>query len=116
FVVEQPPMVKMSIESQPSGAQVLRASDNALLGTTPFSENVVKSDEVVRYVLKLTGYVDARVELPARADASRLVALLADPPPPGPAPAPVAPRVKPPRKTAKPKPPANDDNPVDPFH
>src|SRR5262249_19590838 len=113
FVVEKPKQVRLTIESQPPGAQVVRA-DGSVAGTTPFSDEVLQSDEVRRYTLKLGGYVDGRVELPASADAPSLVPLVAEAPPPAPAP---TPRVKPKKPKARPEPAREGDgDPVDPFH
>jgi serine/threonine-protein kinase len=107
FVVEKPRQVTLAIETRPPGAQVVRATDGVLVGTTPFRATVVQSDEAFAYVLKLRGYEDQPLQLSAHDDATRvidLVAVVPDAPPPH--------RVRPHPHT---EPPPGSDDPRNPF-
>jgi serine/threonine-protein kinase len=66
-----PPKVRWRITSQPAGAQVVRASDGLLLGTTPWQTESSRGDEKEALLLKLTGFVEQRLELSHSADSDR---------------------------------------------
>jgi serine/threonine-protein kinase len=72
--IEEPPhepaKVKLRVESLPPGAAVYRAADGILLGTTPFEEELAPTAGRAVYILKLAGYRDHQVLLPANEDES----------------------------------------------
>jgi serine/threonine-protein kinase len=73
--VERPRMVRVVVDSQPQGAEIVRVSDGEVVGRTPFAENVVESIATVSYVLKMPGYLDARVEVTHAEDGKQVVTL-----------------------------------------
>jgi serine/threonine-protein kinase len=63
--------VRWRVTSQPAGAQVVRMSDGAVLGTTPWESEQDRGAQRVELRLKLQGYVDQSLELSQSADAER---------------------------------------------
>jgi hypothetical protein len=96
-------IVTISVRSEPSGAVVLRAADEAWLGQTPISLTLPAAPGEVELVLRLRGYEPERVALRADSDGEIRVALrpLANPSPP-------------PRTTRAPKPPGAAPQPAPP--
>jgi serine/threonine-protein kinase len=84
--VKPPALVKLSIETEPAGADVFRLADGVLVGQTPLVQEVAHSKGQAVFVVKLAGYQEKRVELDASRDNSQHVALLklATPPRPHP--------------------------------
>jgi serine/threonine-protein kinase len=74
---ERPAKVKLRVDSLPVGADVYRAADGILLGKTPFQEELARGPGQAVYILKLAGYRDYQVRLPARADGSLSAQLVA---------------------------------------
>jgi serine/threonine-protein kinase len=70
-----PARVRAAVDSVPPGAAVYRVSDGVRLGTTPFAREFDRSDGEIALVLKLAGFQDAPVALPASRDASETVTL-----------------------------------------
>lgn len=60
-----PTEVLLTIESEPPGAFVYRALDGVRLGRTPYEVTMQPVEGEVVFVLKLKGYKEAQVELPA---------------------------------------------------
>jgi eukaryotic-like serine/threonine-protein kinase len=71
------PKVSISIVSQPAGAYVVRASDGARLGKTPWRGELTQSPDEAVFRLSLHGYKDATVTLPLAEDVTRTVELVA---------------------------------------
>ena len=59
------------LSSQPSGAQVVRVRDGAMLGVTPWQTELNPGSETVELSLKLSGFADQKVVLTESADADR---------------------------------------------
>jgi hypothetical protein len=106
-----PTTVTAEVTSEPAGAEVYRALDGLLLGTTPFRQELARSPAQAVYVLKLGGYEDVRVKLPADRDANAHVRL--SPLAPAATPAAAHPR---PRSRPKPETPAPRDRAFDEFN
>jgi len=70
-----PATVTLKIDSSPPGADVYRALDGIKLGRTPLEQAIPRSGGLAVFVLKLSGYRDARVELPASGDGAADVVL-----------------------------------------
>jgi hypothetical protein len=68
-------LVSMSIESEPTGAQVIRKSDGVRLGVTPYRYEVEASGGSVTFLLKLDGHKSMSVPMPADRDSVRQVML-----------------------------------------
>ncbi|HEY3354291.1 MAG TPA: serine/threonine-protein kinase [Polyangia bacterium] len=125
----RPAKVKLSVVSQPTGAQVYREADGVLVGTAPLVYEIPPADGVAVFRLKLAGHRDGRAELRADRDGAVTVPLeaaakparpvkAAEPPRPAPPPpatvpakAPEPPPPPPPTKVRKPV----RDGVVDPF-
>jgi hypothetical protein len=56
-------MVRVNIESTPSGASIVRADDGSGLGTTPWSGELERAEAPVALVLQRRGYEDLAVEV-----------------------------------------------------
>jgi serine/threonine-protein kinase len=67
--------VHLSIDSQPSGADVYRVADGVRIGKTPLTEDVQRGNGEALYLLKLHGYRDSRVSLGIDHDVNKIVAL-----------------------------------------
>ena len=65
---DPPRRVRWSITSNPSGAQVIRASDEQVLGTTPWSGDEVAGEGQLEVKLRLPGYSDKPVQLDRTTD------------------------------------------------
>jgi hypothetical protein len=61
--VAAPTAIALSIASKPSGAEVFRAADGVLLGTTPFEIEMPRGDGEAVFLLKKSRYRDERVAL-----------------------------------------------------
>jgi serine/threonine-protein kinase len=72
-----PRRVKLSLASEPAGAEVYRAADGVLLGKTPLEHELAASEGQAVFVFKLAGHADQRVELPADRDGAQTVQLQA---------------------------------------
>ncbi|MGZ3440680.1 MAG: serine/threonine-protein kinase [Polyangia bacterium] len=70
-----PTKVVLHVTSAPPGAEVFRAADGVLLGSTPYSESMAPSTGSAVFRLKLAGYDDGRAELPADRDGTATVTL-----------------------------------------
>ena len=64
-------MVFISIESMPSGAEVVRAEDEEVLGTTPFHKEFPKGSDELDLLLKHDGYHKMEVTVGLDKDSSR---------------------------------------------
>ena len=60
---QQPARVRWSLGSLPDKAAVVRESDGAVLGSTPWQRELPASPGVETYVLRMPGYRDGRVTL-----------------------------------------------------
>ena len=69
-------LVSLSIESEPSGAQVIRKRDGVRLGVTPYRYEVEPSGGSISFVIKQEGYKSIVVKMPANQDGVRQVMLL----------------------------------------
>lgn len=58
-----PEMIQIDIGSRPAGAQVFRTGENALLGVTPFTASLLKSDRRAELRFELAGYQTHEVEI-----------------------------------------------------
>ena len=67
--------VRLTLHSQPPGAEVFRLVDGVRLGATPLATEVVRSPGQAVVVLRLAGHDDTRVELPADRDGEARVHL-----------------------------------------
>jgi serine/threonine-protein kinase len=78
-----PADVTLGLTSEPSGADVYRASDGIRLGATPLSKTFPRTDGEARFIVKHAGFEDQAVTLSAAADGTLAVTLrpLAPPPP-----------------------------------
>jgi serine/threonine protein kinase len=109
-VVQSPPQavtpkkIKLSVQTQPSGAQVLDGAGLAVLGTTPFGVERVVGAGRLEVMLKLPGHIDQKVVFDGTVDDSRQITLSAAPVVVPPAPLPSVPSAKPPLATDVKKP------------
>ena len=90
-----PATVHIAIDSVPSGVEVLRGSDHARLGMTPWSTEVPRNDEHLVYLLRAHGFQQEAVELQPSNDRQVTV------------------RLKPSRKTSRPRPSPSATKPLD---
>jgi len=60
-----PTEVQLTIESEPSGAEVYRALDQVRVGRTPYEVTMEPVDGELVFILKHRGYTQAQVALPA---------------------------------------------------
>ena len=74
-VAKPPEKVKLRIDSEPPAADVFRAADSVLIGTTPLVEELNATNGRAVFLIKHAGFKDARVELPADQDGSTMVKL-----------------------------------------
>jgi serine/threonine-protein kinase len=82
--------VRFKIDSDPPGAQVVRATDQVILGTTPWQYTQASGNGPLILVLKKQGYADRVVTIDQTANAvvkETLQALVINAPPPTPPPA-----------------------------
>jgi len=63
-----PEKIALQIDSVPPGAEVYRAADGVLLGSTPLTASMTPTDGKAVFLVKHAGYQEARVELPADRD------------------------------------------------
>jgi hypothetical protein len=91
--------VALGIDSDPRGAQVLSAAEQRVLGTTPWRQERGRGQGHVELLLRLSGYHDQKVVFDGTMDDSRMVKLIAVPPPP-----PEKPETKPAIDPKKPQP------------
>jgi hypothetical protein len=92
-----PPKVRLAIQSTPLGADVIRAADGVRLGQTPLVHEVARTAGQVDFLLRRTGYQDARLSLASDRDREaqvQLTPLPPPPPPPAPRPKPVRPATR----------------------
>ncbi len=94
-----PKKVKLSFNSDPVGAAVLRKDTNEQLGITPFTVELPFSRVPIDFLFRKDRFGD-KVESFAPAESGELVVALKAPPPPAPEPA--LPEAKPERKPARP--------------
>ena len=90
-----PERVRVRLESKPSGARVVRVSDNVLLGTTPQTLELLTSSEPLLLRVEKEGFSTATKEVPLTSNTNLSVVLEALRPAPAPTPRPrkhVAPR------------------------
>jgi hypothetical protein len=77
-VPEAPTASKVSFESDPPGATVVRVDTGKELGTTPFSLNVPFSKEAVEFSFRKTGFEEKTLRIvPEKPEASLLASLVA---------------------------------------
>jgi hypothetical protein len=90
--------ITLTIDSDPTGADVYRAADGVLLGKTPHVETLPKGAGAAVYLLKLDGYDDTKIAVPLAKDGLARPKMNARPVVVAPAPVPViaAPVVEPP--------------------
>ncbi|MFH0903108.1 MAG: serine/threonine-protein kinase [Pseudomonadota bacterium] len=69
--------VKLKVESEPSGAEVYRVADGVLIGRTPMTMEMQPTTGEVVFIVKHSGYKEARAALQADRDGSTLVKLAA---------------------------------------
>lgn len=74
--------VALSIDSEPRGAQVLSAAEQRVLGTTPWRQEQARGQGHLELLVRLSGYHDQKVVFDGSMDDSRMVKLIAVPPPP----------------------------------
>ena len=82
------PKITLSIDSEPKGAQVLSAAEQRVLGTTPWRDERARGSGNLELLLRASGYYDQKVVFDGSMDDSRMVKLIAVPPPPNTAPKP----------------------------
>jgi hypothetical protein len=63
--------VHWRITSRPTGAQVVRVSDQQILGTTPWQSELSAGPATVALILRLRGFADKNLELRQSADVDR---------------------------------------------
>jgi serine/threonine-protein kinase len=106
--------VTLHVASTPAGAEVYRAADGVLFGKTPLVRKMPRTEGAAVFLVKLGGYRDERVVLPADRDGAANVSLVKLPrlvrpaPPKQPAKTVEAPTGPKPRKPVR-------DGVVDPF-
>lgn len=88
--------ITLSIDSEPKGAQVLSAAEQRVLGTTPWRDERPRGGGNLELLLRQAGYHDQKVVFDGSMDDSRMVKLIAVPPPPNATPK-IAPEVKKPQ-------------------
>jgi tRNA A-37 threonylcarbamoyl transferase component Bud32 len=76
-VVSQTPRVRVTVRSFPSGAEVVRASDNAVLGLTPFTRESDRGEGTLDVVVRLRGFEPRAIAIDLRRDRDELVRLRA---------------------------------------
>ena len=76
-VVSQTPRVRVTLRSFPSGAEVVRASDNAVLGLTPFIRESDQGEGMLDVVVRLRGFEPRPVAIDLRRDREDIVRLQA---------------------------------------
>jgi eukaryotic-like serine/threonine-protein kinase len=109
-----PATVTFAIESEPSGAEVVRLLDGARLGHTPLTLTAEAAPGEVAFLVRHEGYDDRTVTLPA-ARGGRAVATLVSQAPPARAAAPPPPPPARPARTGS-KPVYRKGETVDPFN
>ena len=90
-----PRQVKITFNSEPPGAAVLRRDTGAVLGTTPFDQDLPRGTDPIELVFRKSGYEDNTRVLVPDTSAVLTTALVAQKPAPPPAVA--APARPPPR-------------------
>jgi tRNA A-37 threonylcarbamoyl transferase component Bud32 len=77
--VVEPTVVRLEIESVPTGADVYRASDGVKLGKTPLTRDYERTDGELDLVVRKSGYRDARIALSTKRDGTATAKLVALP-------------------------------------
>ncbi len=72
----QPATVRLSLRSEPPGAQVVQVTDQAVLGLTPWSVERARSPETLKVVLRLAGYAEQTVVIDQNEPYDRTVSLV----------------------------------------
>ncbi|MFO0578476.1 MAG: serine/threonine-protein kinase [Polyangia bacterium] len=80
-----PAAVKLSIASEPPGAQVVSTVDGKILGKTPWQLERPRPDGKLEVVLRLDGYAETKLVFDGQSDDARQIKLAAQPPAPVPA-------------------------------
>jgi len=70
-----PAAVRIAIDSVPPGVAVLRATDRALLGVTPWSTHVPRSDEHIVYLVRAHGFQQEDLDVEPSEDRQLMVRL-----------------------------------------
>lgn len=78
-VTPQPATIRLSLRSEPSGAQVVQVADQAVLGQTPWTVERARSSETLKVVLRLAGYAEQTVVIEQHEPYDRTVSLVARP-------------------------------------
>jgi eukaryotic-like serine/threonine-protein kinase len=71
-----PAKVTLTIDSDPSGAEVFRGADGIRVGVTPYKMIVAPVEGEAVFLIKKAGFVDAQVSIPADRDGDRKVTLV----------------------------------------
>lgn len=71
--------VRLSLRSEPSGAQVVQVADQAVLGQTPWTVERARTSETLKVVLRLPGYAEQTVVIEQQEPYDRTVSLVARP-------------------------------------
>jgi hypothetical protein len=71
----------VGIETQPAGAQVIRASDGTTLGTTPFRASFPAAEDAIELRLERAGYEPVRRLVPLSRDRDEVITLSPKRPP-----------------------------------
>jgi hypothetical protein len=80
-VAKEPPKIVWTIKSDPAGAQVVRKSDNTVLGVTPWRMEQTAARGTLDLILHKEGYADRPLALALDKDADREVSLAPVPKP-----------------------------------
>jgi len=70
-----PEKIKLKIASEPAGAEVFRLADGVLVGMTPMTVDMEKTQGMAAFVVKAAGFEDAKVQLPADHDGETSIEL-----------------------------------------
>lgn len=76
-----PAPVVLRVVSQPPGAQIVRLPDGAVLGTTPWQQEMLRSDDPLRVRVRLNRYTERELLLSRQRDDTADVKLVATPAP-----------------------------------
>jgi hypothetical protein len=77
----QPQLLHWSLRSTPAQAEVVRESDGAIVGTTPWQRELLVGQGAESYLVRLPGYRDGHITLDRSQSAESLVTLEATPAP-----------------------------------
>ncbi len=72
-----PAKVTLTLDSVPQGADVYRAADGIKLGKTPYQYSTAASPGEAEFLIKMAGFADIKVSLPADKDGTQKIELVA---------------------------------------